>query len=56
MITENEPRNVWPMACVIDTYPGEDGYVRKVKVAVGQTTYDRPVHKLVAVQVPKSYK
>ena len=52
MVTDGEPRNQWPMACVAEIHPGEDGYVRKVKVAVGQTTYDRPIHKLVLLMSP----
>jgi len=54
------PRNRWPLACVVQTYPSDDGLVRKVKVQVADPSLDkdgrrskasvlheRPVHKLV---------
>lgn len=54
------PRNEWKMARVIDIYPGTDGKVRKVRLLVSETTFDkyrkhttktvslhRPVHKVV---------
>ena len=54
------PRNRWPLARVVQTYPSDDGLVRKVKVLVADPTLDeggrrskasvlleRPVHKLV---------
>lgn len=57
---ESLPRNNWQLARVVQVYPSEDGLVRKVKVAVGNssldetgkakkpTTYlDRPVQKLI---------
>ena len=47
MVDENTPRCQWSLARVVETFPGEDGHVRKVRLAVGQSTYERPVHKLV---------
>lgn len=54
------PRNQWPLAKVVEVYPSEDGYVRKVKIlkADGEldnkgrrqkppSLLDRPIHKLV---------
>ena len=54
------PRNCWPLARVVQTYPSDDGLVRKVKVLVADSSLDkdgrrskasvlleRPVHKLV---------
>jgi len=54
------PRNRWPLARVVQTYPSDDGLVRKVKVLVADPSLDkdgrrskasvlldRPVHKLV---------
>ena len=44
MLTDdNLPRSSWKLARVIDTYPGKDGRVRKVKLKLGQG----PVHKLI---------
>ena len=57
---ENQPRNDWRLGRVAESYTGEDGRVRSVKVFVGSRTLDdkgkrdghlstleRPVHKLV---------
>ena len=53
------PRNLWPLAKVVEAEKDDDGLVRKVKVMVGdrQVTerrngsplkiMERPVHKLV---------
>ena len=44
---ECNPRCQWPLI-----YPSEDGLVRKVKVMIGSSTYDRPVRKLVLLYAP----
>ncbi|XP_067029772.1 uncharacterized protein [Acropora muricata] len=57
---DNLPRNIWQIARTEEAYCDPDGYVRKVKVAVGDAALDdkgrrvrhisylkRPVHKLV---------
>ncbi|XP_072021513.1 uncharacterized protein [Amphiura filiformis] len=57
---DDSPRNQWQIARIEETYPSEDGRVRKVKVkladkrcdAKGKRTHsatylDRPIHKLV---------
>merc|ERR1712002_622421 len=57
---DNVPRNVWPVARIVETYVSEDTHVRKVKVAVGDPKLneqgkrvspmchlERPIHKLV---------
>lgn len=49
---ECNPRCQWPLARVNQIYPSEDGLVRKVKVMIGSSTYDRPVHKLVLLYAP----
>lgn len=54
------PRNQWPLAKVTNTYPSDDGLVRKVEIKKGTrdvdkdgrrknslNTYDRPIHKLI---------
>ena len=60
---DNLPRNQWKLARVKETLPSDDGFVRKVILAVGTTTLDkcgrrtqevqyleRPIHKLVLIQ------
>ena len=39
----------WPLARVIRTYPGDDGFVRAVTVKTSKGTYNRPVHKLALI-------
>ena len=42
-------RAQWKMAVVINTYPGEDGLVRKVRIKSQTGEYDRPIHKLCLI-------
>ena len=57
---DESPRNKWPLAIVQDTYPSQDGRVRKVKVRLAdsyldkngvrtkaQSVLERPIHKCV---------
>ena len=57
---EDTPRNIWPLARIEETYPSNDGLVRKVRLRIAdqninkygvrtkdQTFLDRPVHKCV---------
>ena len=37
------------MGLVLETYPGEDGLVRKVKIKTATSVYDRPIHKLCLI-------
>ena len=39
----------WEMALIVDTYPGEDGLVRKVRIRTQNGGYDRPIHKLCVI-------
>ena len=36
----------WEMALIVDTYPGEDGLVRKLRIRTQNAEYDRLMHKL----------
>ena len=37
------------MGLVLETYPGEDGLVRKAKIKTATSVYDRPIHKLCVI-------
>ena len=37
------------MGLVLETYPGEDGLVRKAKIKTATSVYDRPIHKLCLI-------
>jgi hypothetical protein len=43
-------RGEWPLARVIETYPGSDGLVRAVKVKSKNKEYIRPVHRLCPLE------
>ena len=43
---QDSPRGEWPLARVVETYPGPDGHVRVAKVQLGQQTLLRPITKL----------
>ena len=61
MRDESVPRNLWKLACVAAAHADEEGYVRKVKLAVADQSldsngtskkpfisyFDRPIHGLV---------
>ena len=44
--SEPTPRRTWNMGLALETYPGEDGLVRKAKIKTAMSVYDRPIHKL----------
>lgn len=39
-------RGEWPLGRVMETYPGDDGLVRVVKLRSKYKEYIRPVHRL----------
>ena len=43
---ENSHRNSWPLGRVVDVLPDKKGFVRRVKVKVKSTVYERPIDKL----------
>ena len=47
VVDDTVPRGRWPVGRVVRTYPSEDGLVRKVRVQIRQSEYDRPVHRLI---------
>ena len=46
VIGQDSPCGEWPLARVVETYPGPDGHVRVAKVQLGQQTLLRPITKL----------
>ena len=49
---ESIARCQWPRAVVVETYSSEDSLVRKVKVKTSESSYERPVHKLILLYRP----
>ena len=48
LLTSNQtPRGLWPLARVVETFPGEDGFVRTVKVLARGKEFMRPITKLI---------
>lgn len=43
----------WKMALIVDTFPGNDGLVRKVRIKTRDGEYDRPLHKLCLIATKK---
>ena len=48
-LNPHRKRLQWEMALIVDTYPGEDGLVRKVRIRTQNGEYDRPIHKLCVI-------
>ncbi|XP_043247468.1 uncharacterized protein LOC122394566 [Amphibalanus amphitrite] len=49
VMDDERPRSQWPLARVVNTYPGSDGLVRKVRVLMNGSEHRRPVHRLVTL-------
>ena len=45
------PRGKWPLARILQVYPGKDGNVRVVDILVRGKTYRRPINVLVPLEV-----
>ena len=45
----NRKRSQWKMALITETYPGNDGLVRKVRMKTQNGEYERPIHKLCLI-------
>ena len=43
------PRALWEKAVVVETFPGQDGLVRKVRVKTATGEYERPIHKMCLI-------
>lgn len=43
------PPGIWPVARVIEVYPGADGFVRSVKIKTPTSELVRPVNKLILI-------
>ena len=45
------PRGSWPLGRVINTYPGDDGHVRAVRIKCNDKEYVRPINRLCPIDV-----
>jgi len=50
LLSPDTARGKWPLARVLEVYPGKDRHVRVVKVQVGDHTYVRPIHRLCPLE------
>ena len=44
-------RSQWPLGLIEQTFPGEDGQVRKIQVKFRNTSLLRPAHKICPLEV-----
>ena len=49
-ISPESPRAQWPLARVLEVFPGQDGHVRVVKLQVGKDTIVSPISKCVPLE------
>lgn len=50
LVTEDDrPRSQWPLGRIVAVYPSGDNLIRKVRVKVGASEYDRPIHRLIGL-------
>ena len=50
VISPDNLRAHWPLAKVIQLFPGKDGKVRVAQVQMGQTLFKRPLNKLYLLE------
>lgn len=50
MVEDNVPRGRWPLAIVTEVKTSDDGHVRSCSVRAGNSSYDRPIHKLCLLE------
>ena len=48
---DNCPSMNWPLARIIDIFPGKDGITRVAKLRTAKSTYERPVSKLALLPI-----
>ena len=51
MISTESLRSHWPLGKVIEVYPGQDGFVRSVKLQLGDKQLVRPIVKLCPLEL-----
>lgn len=51
LIEDNTPSFQWPIARVLEVYPGEDGIVRVALIKISSNTYKRPIKKLCPLPI-----
>ena len=51
---EHARRGRWPLARVLETYPGKDGLTRSVKIQMKGRTFIRPIVKLYPLELSES--
>ncbi len=50
MIDPNQPRGQWKIGHIIQTFPGEDGLVRVIKIQTKTGVYSRVIHRLCLLE------
>ena len=50
VVDEQAPRKTWPLAKVVNTFPGRDGLTRSAEVQTRWTVLKRPIHKLCVLE------
>ena len=50
VLEDSSPRGSWPIGLVREVYPGSDGLVRSVKLRVRESSFVRPVVKLIRLE------
>ena len=50
VVDANTPRSAWPLARVVKTFPGRDGYVRNCEIRTRENVFQRPIQKLILLE------
>ena len=51
LLSEEQPREEYPLGVILETYAGEDGVIRTVKVRTRTGTFTRPIVKVIPLEV-----
>ena len=51
MVDQGNPKGKWPLARIIEVFPGPNGHVRVVKVVAKGKEYTRPITRLCPLEL-----
>ena len=54
VLTDNRPRDEWPLGVITDVFPGPDQVIRSVQVRTAHSTYCRPTRYIVPLECHRS--
>ena len=54
VVSPDTPCGKWPLGKITQTYPGEDGHIRTIKVLMKGKEYQRPITRICSLEIIES--